>query len=221
MVLSSAMIQKIYQKLFKAYGPQNWWPAEDRFEIMVGAILTQNTNWTNVERALEGLRQGGCLSPDGIRSCPDAQLAWCIRPSGYFNVKAKRLKAFCNWFVTVGGLDALDTCDTELLRQELLSVHGIGPETADDILLYAFDRPVFVVDAYTLRIFSRLGQVEADTGYEPLRAFFEQGLGDDVPLFNEYHALIVRHGKEVCRPKPVCSACVLSQDCEYDAGEQD
>lgn len=215
------MIRKVYQQLAKAYGPQNWWPAEDRFEVMVGAILTQNTNWTNVERALDGLRQADCVSPEDIRLCPDDQLALCIRPSGYFNVKAKRLKAFCSWFLAEGGLEVLDTYETIQLRQKLLSVYGIGPETADDILLYAFDRPVFVVDAYTRRIFSRLGQVEADIGYEPLRAFFEQGLEENVSLFNEYHALIVRHGKEVCRPKPLCTECVLRRNCDYDAGEQD
>jgi endonuclease-3 related protein len=188
---------------------------------MVGAILTQNTNWTNVERALDGLRSAGCLSPGGIDQCSDAHLAGYIRPSGYFNVKAKRLKAFCRWFVDEGGLDVLDTLDTVLLRRKLLSVHGIGPETADDILLYAFGRPVFVVDAYTRRIFSRLGQVRDDIGYEPLRSLFEQELPEDAALFNEYHALIVRHGKEVCRPRPLCKECVLSQNCAYDAGEQE
>lgn len=209
--------QAVYQRLFDAYGPQHWWPGETPFEIMVGAILTQNTAWTNVERAIANLQAAELLDPTAIVAADLPTLATCLRPSGYFNVKAERLRAFCDWFLTQGGLPGLSALDTTALRRALLAVKGVGPETADDILLYAFERPVFVVDAYTRRIFSRLGLVAADIGYEPLRARFEQTLEPDVALFNEYHALIVRHGKEVCRPKPRCAECCLRPHCHSPA----
>lgn len=212
------MIKQIYQRLFDHYGPQHWWPAQERFEILVGAILTQNTNWQNVERALHSLSLASCTTPEQIVSCPDQDLAAHIRSSGYFNVKARRLKAFCSWLLEQGGLAVLDTRDTGDLRAELLSVHGIGPETADDMLLYAFERPVFVIDAYTRRIFSRVGLVEEKINYEDLQCFFEDSLDADVGMFNEYHALIVRHGKEVCRTSPRCDTCVLKDLCAFRAG---
>lgn len=204
---------EVYRRLFSAYGPQHWWPGEAPFEIMVGAILTQNTAWSNVERAIANLRAAELLDPAAIVAVDLPTLATCLRPSGYFNVKADRLRAFCDWFLTQGGLDGLSAMETQQLRRALLSVKGVGAETADDILLYAFERPVFVVDAYTRRIFSRLGLVPDDIGYEPLRASFEQALVADVAQFNEYHALIVRHGKDFCRPKPRCDDCCLSANC--------
>lgn len=207
--------QTVYQRLFDAYGPQHWWPGETPFEIMVGAILTQNTAWTNVERAIANLQSADLLDPAAIVAADLPTLATCLRPSGYFNVKAERLRAFCDWFLTQGGLPGLSDLDTTVLRRALLAVKGVGPETADDILLYAFERPVFVVDSYTRRIFSRLGLVAADIGYEPLRARFEHTLEPDVALFNEYHALIVRHGKAVCRPKPRCAECCLRPHCHW------
>ena len=200
----------LYHRLFDHYGPQHWWPADTPFEVMVGAVLTQNTAWTNVERAIDNLRQAGLLDPAAMAAQSPAQLARQIRPSGYFNVKARRLHALCEWLLSEPDAEAIDT---ETLRQRLLAIHGIGPETADDILLYAYQRPVFVIDAYTRRLCSRLGLLEADLTYEALRAAFEQALPKEVALFNEYHALIDHHAKLICRPKPRCGECFLSGDC--------
>lgn len=207
---------KIYNRLYDACGPQHWWPGETAFEIMVGAILTQNTAWSNVERAIANLRANDALTAETIAATHARRLAIWLRPSGYFNVKAKRLKAFCRWLVAAGGVEALEALDTPALRHQLLAIHGIGPETADDMLLYAFERPVFVIDAYTRRVFSRLGMITGDEGYETLRHWFEAGLArkrDKVRLFNEYHALIVRHGKDVCRVRPRCAQCCLRGVC--------
>ncbi|TVQ92389.1 MAG: endonuclease [Chromatiaceae bacterium] len=183
---------------------------------MLGAILTQNTAWANVERALARLATAGPLTAAGLLALAPAELAELIRPAGYFNVKARRLQAFCAALEAAGGLDALATMETPVLRSWLLAIHGIGPETADDILLYAYERPVFVIDAYTRRLFERLGLLAPGTGYELIRARFERALGSDLPLLNEYHALIVRHGKEVCRARrPRCADCCLAADCAY------
>lgn len=207
-------IKSVYQKLLKAYGPQQWWPADSRFEIMVGAVLTQNTSWLNVERAITNLKQASALSVDAILESSHEQLAEWIRPSGYFNIKAKRLRNFCQWYVDQGGYESLRRLKTENLRKRLLMVNGVGPETADDIILYAFDRKVFVIDAYTKRIFSRLGISDANIDYETLREVFETALSKEpVRLFNEYHALIVMHGKDVCRTKPRCDECCLESNC--------
>lgn len=209
----TSSLQVVYQRLLRAYGPQHWWPGDSRFEIMVGAVLTQNTAWTNVERAIGNLKRAGALTPEAIVRAPAARLAKWLRPSGYFNVKTRRLKSMCRWLVEQGGVRALARQNTHDLRVALIAVHGIGPETADDIVLYAFDRPVFVIDAYTRRIFARLGAVRGDEGYEHLRHFFENALGSDAGLFSEYHALIVRHGKDVCRVRPRCQACCLRGRC--------
>ncbi|NEX20091.1 endonuclease III domain-containing protein [Thiorhodococcus mannitoliphagus] len=203
----------VFQTLFGAYGPQHWWPADSPFEVMVGAVLTQNTAWTNVERALQRLRDLDALAPEAILALPMEGLAEALRPAGYFNVKARRLSAFCQHYVASGGFEALSALETAALRRSLLDVNGVGPETADDMLLYAFERPVFVVDAYTRRIFSRLGLLDGDEVYEAIRKHFESALGPDVPLFNEYHALVVRHGKEVCKTRPNCAECVLRSRC--------
>lgn len=183
---------------------------------MVGAVLTQNTAWINVERALKRLSELIALDPAAILALDSAELAETLRPVGYFNVKARRLVTFCEYYLAAGELEGLIAHDTETLRNDLLTVNGIGPETADDMLLYAFDRPVFVVDAYTRRIFSRLGLIAGDEPYERLRSAFETALGPDVPLFKEYHALIVRHAKQVCRTRPVCSDCRLREGCPVD-----
>ena len=180
---------------------------------MVGAVLTQNTAWTNVERALFRLRERVALDPAAILALAPDDLAEALRPAGYFNVKARRLVAFCADYLAAGGFDGLNALPTDRLRQTLLAIHGIGPETADDMLLYAFARPVFVVDAYTRRIFARLGLLDARAPYESIRAAFETALGPDAPLFKEYHALLVRHGKEHCRTRPVCLDCSLHRDC--------
>ena len=211
-------LKQVFDRLLKAYGPQHWWPGDTPFEVMVGAVLTQNTAWTNVERAIHNLRLYEALNPQAILDAPHEQLAEWLRPSGYFNIKADRLKRYCEWYTKEGEYPQLSTWETETLRKGLLSVKGVGPETADDILLYAFERPVFVIDAYTRRIFSRLDFISHDEGYETLRAFFEKGLvrnRDKVGLFNEYHALIVNHAKDYCRKKPVCENCCLNRLCHY------
>ena len=203
----------VFDRLLAQHGPQHWWPGDSPFEIMVGAVLTQNTAWRNVERAIDYLRAAGLLDAAYILACDDDRLARLLRPSGYFNVKATRLKALCRWILDAGGVEALGRWPTDRLRHGLLAVKGVGPETADDILLYAFERPVFVVDAYTRRLFSRLGLCAPDVGYEALRHAFERVLPPDVALFNEYHALIVAHGKDVCRPRPRCGECGLQRSC--------
>lgn len=200
----------VYRRLYERYGTQHWWPADSPFEVMVGAVLTQNTAWVNVERAIDNLREADLLSAQAIAAMHPQTLAEYLRPAGYFNVKAKRLQALCKYLVAH---PQLEQSDTQSLRVRLLTVHGIGPETADDILLYAYQRPVFVIDAYTRRLFGRLGLMEGDASYETLRANFETGLGEDVALFNEYHALIVMHAKHVCRKKPLCDSCCLSRHC--------
>jgi endonuclease-3 related protein len=208
-------IKQVYQRLLKHYGEQDWWPGDSPFEIMVGAILTQNTAWSNVEKAITNLKMAKCLNAEKIINKPHAELAELLRPSGYFNVKAKRLQAFCEWLVSQGGEKAVARHETNAMREALLGVHGVGPETADDILLYAFDRPVFVVDAYTRRLFSRLGIVNGDEKYEDLRQLFQSTLKGDAAIYNAYHALIVLHGKDICKVKPRCDQCILDKKCQY------
>ena len=197
-------------------GRFGWWPARSAFEVMVGAVLTQNTAWVNVEKSIARLREARCLDVEAILALSPSRLAELIRPSGYYNVKQKRLRALCQWYQEQGPSRRLKRRDTEELRAELLAVHGIGPETADDILLYALGRPVFVVDAYTRRVFSRLGRVSSRIGYEELRRMFERELPRDAELYNEYHARIVLHGKRVCLARaPRCGECRLRSCCVY------
>jgi len=207
----------VYRALLAAYGSQHWWPADSPFEVMVGAVLTQNTAWKNVSQAIDNLRGAGHLGPEAILALPAEQLARLLRPSGYFNIKARRLRNLCAWYLDQGGHGALAAMDTDTLRRGLLSVNGIGPETADDILLYAFDRPVFVIDAYTRRLFARLAVIDGHEGYESLRGRFERGLPAEAELFNEYHALIVRHAKDVCRKRALCEKCCLAPICPFRA----
>jgi endonuclease-3 related protein len=196
------------------HGPAGWWPAETRFEILIGAVLTQNTAWANVEKALDGLRERGWLDAESILTAGETELAEAIRPSGYFNIKARRLRNLCRWFREAGGFPALEKLDTPALREALLSVNGVGRETADDILVYAFDRPVFVVDAYTRRVFRRLALIDGNPGYEALRHGVEAAAdGEDAPFFNELHALLVIHGNRLCRPRPLCDDCTLRDTC--------
>jgi endonuclease-3 related protein len=210
----------VYRRLLAAYGPQHWWPAESPFEVMIGAILTQNTAWTNVERALAGLGARVPLAPDSILALPEAELAAAIRPAGYYNIKARRLRAFCAALLQAGGQAALADRETAALRDWLLGINGVGPETADDILLYAFERPVFVVDAYTRRVFQRLALIDGRSAYEVVRRAFESALGADPALYNEYHALIVRHAKDICRARrPRCTACCLAPICPSAAAD--
>ena len=212
-VLSPRRLRAVYRRLHARYGPQHWWPARTPFEVVVGAVLTQNTAWSNVERAIANLDAAGALTPKALLALPPPALAALLRPSGYFNVKAGRLRAVCAWYADQGGHPRLRRWSTARLRAALLGLHGVGPETADDILLYAFGRPVFVIDAYTRRLFARLGLVDGDEPYSALSTGFERALGGDAPLFNEYHALIVRHAKEACRPRPRCAGCCLRRLC--------
>jgi len=207
--------QEIHDTLYATFGPQDWWPADSPFEVAVGAVLTQNTAWTNVERAIANLRGAGLLAPAPLHRVPEAELADHIRPAGYFNVKARRLKALCHFLLETadGDLEGLAGYPTEDLRKRLLGVKGVGEETADSILLYGLDRPVFVVDAYTRRIFQRLGLLEAGLPYGAIQERFQAALPRNRALFNEYHALIVALGKDYCKPKPRCETCPLRDRC--------
>lgn len=210
---SRRKLRSVFDDLSRHHGPQYWWPGETPFEIMVGAVLTQNTAWSNVEKAIGNLVARNKLDAAAIVAARKDHLAGWLRPSGYFNVKAARLKNFCRWYLEAGGYEDLQQVETGALRQALLGVNGVGKETADDILLYAFDRPIFVIDAYTRRLFARLGLFSGDEDYDAMRLAIEPVLGPDVPLFNEYHALIVRHAREICRVRPRCTECVLQPRC--------
>jgi endonuclease-3 related protein len=205
----------IYQCLLAGYGPQHWWPGDSPFEVIVGAILTQSAAWGNVEKALANLKGEGVLSPQELYHLPEDRLAQLIYPSGYYNAKARKLKAFVRQLVEVyqGDLDRLFARDIAALRPELLALHGIGPETADSILLYAGAKPVFVIDAYTRRSAARLGLAPANASYAALQTLFMANLPPQVPLLNEYHALLVRLGKEACRKVPRCLVCPLLELC--------
>jgi len=208
----SNTLKKSYNKLLKTFGPQHWWPGDTPFEVIVGAILTQNTAWTNVEKAIHNLKKAKLLTPGKLHDLSQDEIAKYIRPAGYFNIKAKRLKHFLNYlFDNYGGnLKKMFKKRTDAVRRELLSVNGIGPETADSILLYAGNHPVFVVDAYTKRIFSRHQVVKTDADYHNIQELFMKNLPHVVKMFNEYHALIVKAGKDFCRTrKPMCSRCPL------------
>jgi endonuclease-3 related protein len=206
---------EIFDTLIAHYGPLFWWPADSPFEVCVGAILTQNTNWGNVEKAIANMKSEGLLSLEALHEIAYDQLAEVIRPAGYFNVKSRRLKDFIDWlFREYGGsLDRMFCGDWLDLRRELLTVRGIGPETADSILLYAGHKPSFVVDAYTKRLFSRLELIGESATYEQVRALFMENLPQDTALYNEYHALIVEHCKQYCRKKPLFAQCPLKNLC--------
>ena len=205
----------IYSRLYDAYGSQEWWPGDSPFEVIAGAILTQSAAWANVEKALANLKAANALFPEGIAALPEAELAQLIRPSGYFNAKARKLKALVHLLNErfAGDLDRMLATPVNELRPALLAAHGIGPETADSILLYAAAQPVFVIDAYTRRTFLRLGLLPQADNYEGWQRLFMGALPADATLFNEYHALIVRHGKDVCRKQPLCGGCALASIC--------
>ncbi len=229
----NSLLLEIYRRLYRRYGPQGWWPGDGPLDVVIGAILTQAAAWSNVEAAIRELKRAGCWSLEEIRQRPEAELAEIIRPSGYFNAKARKLKAFASHIAQHyhGNLAAFLSRETDELREELLSIHGIGPETADDILLYAAAKPSFVIDAYTRRILQRLGIAPAGTGrgdspsrprYAGYQALFHDNLPPDAPLFNEYHALLDRHAKETCAKVPRCPGCCLQDLCAtgraYDGG---
>ncbi len=210
-------IHAIYQLLLKRFGPQKWWPGETPLEVIVGAVLTQNTNWGNVEKAISNLKRKGLLSVEKLNEIPLNRLAQAIKPAGYFNVKAKRLKNVVGLIVNNygGSLDAMRKVPIEELRRQWLSVNGVGPETADSILLYALDKPVFVVDAYTKRFLARHNIVSIADDYGRVQRVLTDALDRDMRVFNEYHALIVKLGKDHCRPKPKCELCPL-KNIRYD-----
>jgi endonuclease-3 related protein len=210
----SASLRSYFEALLAAHGPQKWWPGRTRFEIIVGAILTQNTSWSNVERAIRNLRAARLLSPKAIRHVPSPRLARLLRPSGYFRQKTKTLKSFVEFLYAsyAGSLARLCKAPRLVLREQLLALRGIGPETADCILLYACKQPVFVVDSYTRRILERHGHAHPKLAYDEIRKLLESALPADQELFNEFHALIVNVGKNYCRPNhPRCSQCSLSR----------
>lgn len=207
---------KIYDKLLEAFGPQHWWPADDDFEIIVGAILTQSVSWKNVEKAIDNLKAEGLLSLDAVLAVDKDKLAALIKSTMYYNQKALKLKNFCRYIKQNYGGDIYSLFEKSIpnMRAELLSIKGIGPETADSIILYAAAKPIFVVDAYTRRIFSRLGFLPDDVKYSQMQDFFMSNLPSDVNLFNEYHALIVRLGKDYCKnKKPLCNECPVKNHC--------
>ncbi|RJX36173.1 MAG: endonuclease III domain-containing protein [Desulfarculus sp.] len=205
-------LQELYDRLLAAYGPQHWWPGETPLEIMVGAVLTQNTNWGNVVKAINNLKQAGLLSLEALAELPRERLAQLIRPSGYYNLKAGRL---ANLLAMIkqrygGDLDYFFSRPLSELRQSLLATKGIGPETADSIALYAAGQPIFVVDAYTFRILGRHGLADEDMGYFELQEVFMDHLPPEAPLFNEFHGLLVQLGKQRCkRSNPLCPGCPL------------
>jgi len=207
-------LMALYRHLFRHFGPQHWWPARSRFEVIVGTILTQNTAWTNVERAIKRMRAERLLTPGRIDAAPHGTVARLIRSSGYYNMKAKRLKQFTGFLLTRYGGRLRRMFQTELpkLREELLAISGIGEETADSILLYAGDRPIFVVDAYTRRVLERHGLVGDRARYREIQRLFMDHLPADAALFNEYHALLVAVGKTYCRNTPRCDVCPLRYD---------
>jgi len=210
-------LQEIHQRLKDAYGPQHWWPAESPFEVMVGAILTQSAAWQNVEKAIVNLKAAKALSPQELRRLSLPELANLIHPCGYYNAKAAKLKALVQWLGECCGdnLNQLFASSTDQLRQQLLAVYGIGPETADSIILYAANQPIFVIDTYTRRIISRLGLLPDSNSYTAYQALFMENLPADVGLFNEYHALLVCLGKNVCRKRPLCQQCCLQNICHF------
>jgi endonuclease-3 related protein len=216
--LRQALID-IYRRLLDCFGPQHWWPAEEPFEVIVGAILTQSAAWGNVEKAMANLKQAEALSSAKLRRLQLPRLAKMVHPCGYYNAKALKLKSFAFWLGNHynDDLDRLFAVDTDDLRQQLLSVHGIGRETADSILLYAAGKPVFVIDAYTRRILSRISLIPEKDSYDGYQAFFMEHLPADAAMFNEYHALLVRLGKDFCRRRPLCPQCCLSDMCQSAA----
>jgi endonuclease-3 related protein len=203
-------LDRLLRELAQGFGPQRWWPAETPFEVMVGAILTQNTSWTNVERALATLKARTALTPARLLALGEAELAERVRSSGTYRGKARKLRALCTWYLAAGGLRALASAPLAAIRAELLAVHGVGPETADSILCYAAGRRVAVVDAYTRRLLSRHGLVDAGLPYEELRAWIEARLVDSQAVYEEFHALCVRAGYDHCKPTPRCGDCAAT-----------
>jgi len=212
---------QVFHRLLRHFGPRHWWPAETPFEVVVGAILTQSVAWRNVEVAIVNLKRLGLLDPRRILSCPQDVLEEAVRPTRYYRQKAVRLRDFCRVLCQEfeGKLDAMFSLEVDVLRKKLLAIKGIGPETADSIILYAADKPVFVVDAYTKRIFNRLGFFDDSLKYHEIQEFFALHLPQDVYLFNEYHALIDALGQNICfASSPECSGCPVQDMCRFAGG---
>jgi endonuclease-3 related protein len=210
----SRVLQDIYRRLLNCYGSQHWWPADEPFEVMIGAILTQSTAWINVEKAIRNLKEARVLSPSSLRDLDTEELTGLVRPSGYYNVKAKKLRALVDWLEEYNDdLPGVFAMDTLRLRNELLTIYGIGEETADSILLYAAEKPMFVIDAYTRRIIDRIGITPADCRYSGYQRLFMDNLPGDAGWYNEYHALLVQHGKTTCQKHPGCPQCCLQDIC--------
>lgn len=214
----TSLLLTIYERLYAAYGPQHWWPGDSPFEVMVGAILTQSAAWQNVEKGIANLKTAGALSPAALRQLPVEEIARLIHPCGYYNAKARKLKALVEWLKESCGDDiaSLSRVRAGALRRQLLAVHGVGAETADSIILYAIGKPVFVVDAYTRRILNRLGMTPEKDTYDDFQRLFMRFLRHDARLFNEYHALLVRLGKTACRRMPLCEDCPLFDICLHN-----
>jgi endonuclease-3 related protein len=208
-------LEEVYTRLLDCYGPQYWWPGEEPFEVMVGAVLTQSVAWKTVETAITALKNAGALSPAVLRDMELEEIAGLIRPTVYYNVKARKLKALVEWFLEScnGDIAVMRKKERDALRNELLAIWGIGEETADSIVLYAAEKPSFVIDAYTRRIIDRIGLKPGGDRYADYRALFTRSLPSDTAMYNEYHALLVRHGKDVCRPKPLCDGCFIRDVC--------
>ena len=209
---------KLYDQLKTAYGSQAWWPADTPFEVILGAILVQSTAWRNVVKAIDNLRDANLLTPSRLGAISQAELEELVRPSGYFRVKAKKVRAFVTHLETHHDyrLDSLFAADVFTLREELLSIYGIGNETADSIILYAAEKPIFVIDSYTHRLLFRLGWIGGKYDYDKLQAMFMDTLPHDVGLFSEFHALIDRHGSRICRKTPRCEVCALRSECPFE-----
>lgn len=213
--IDAAALDLVFDKLLAVYGPQHWWPARSRFEVLVGAVLVQNTAWKNAEQAIAQLRANRLLAAQRLLDTSADRLAPLLRPAGCYNLKTRRLQNLCRWFVGRGGFARLDKLSTSDLRVGLLNVNGVGPETADAILLYAFERPVFVADAYALRILMRVGLTAEKSSYAWLQTAVTRAAPGRAAWLNELHALLVAHGKQHCRPRPRCSACPLGPHCRY------
>ena len=222
MTATTAVLRRIYERLLAAYGPQGWWPGDSRFEMIAGAILTQGAAWRNVDLALGNLRDAGVEDWPAVHAIAREDLAQLVRPSGYYNAKARKLQAFAAHVCEIhaGDLDAMFASGTAALREELLGIHGIGPETADDILVYAAGKPSFVIDVYTIRILERVGVTpDGRRDYDAWQGMFHAALPTDVELFNEYHALLDRHHKEACtKNNPRCGECCLVDICATGRG---
>ena len=219
---ASVLLPEVYRRLYAAYGPQGWWPGESAFEVIAGAILTQSAAWSNVEKALASMRAAGCWSFEAVAALPEPELAAIIHSSGYYNAKARKLRAFAFHLLDRygGDLGVMLDQDVEQLRAELLSIHGIGEETADDIIVYAAEKPSFVIDSYTRRILERMGLAPGGRrpGYRDYQALFHDSLPADTPLYNEYHALLDHHAKVTCtKRKPKCAGCCLADICPASA----